>query len=283
MNQLPLEKRVQILNMLVECVSIRSITRITGCSKNTVIKLLVEAGKACEMFHHENVKGVTSRRVQCDEIWSYVYSKAKNVPVGMEGSAGDIWTWVGMDADTKLIISWYVGNRDADSAYDFMQDIASRLANRVQLTTDGLASYLEAVEDSFGASIDFAQLVKIYGTDHTFEQKTARKYSPAEYVTSKKTTVTGHPDPKYVSTSYIERQNLTIRTHIKRFARLTNAFSKKVENHCHAVALHFVYYNYVRIHSTLRVTPAMEAGLTKKLWNIKDIVTLIDEYNAKKK
>lgn len=283
MNQLPLEKRVQILNMLVECSSMRSISRITGVSINTITKLLVDAGKACEMFHHENVKGVIARRVQCDEIWSYVYSKAKNVPVGMEGNAGDVWTWVGMDADSKLIISWYIGNRDANSAYDFMQDIASRLANRVQLTTDGHGAYLSAVEEAFGASIDFAQLVKIYGVDHTYEQKTARKYSPAEYVGSKKTAVTGHPDPKYVSTSYIERQNLTIRTHIKRFARLTNAFSKKVENHCHAIALHFVYYNFVRIHKTLRVTPAMEAGLTKKLWDIKDIVELIDTYNAKKK
>jgi IS1 family transposase len=190
MNQLPFEKRCQIINMLVEGNSLRSISRIADVSINTVTKLLVDAGKACEKYHYDTVKGLTSKRVQCDEIWSFVYAKQKNVPVGMEGSVGDVWTWVGMDADTKLIISWYVGNRDADSAYDFMQDVAARLANRVQLTTDGHRAYLEAVEGAFGAAVDFAQLVKLYGKDSA---DTEKKYSPAECIGTKKIRVMGNP------------------------------------------------------------------------------------------
>lgn len=216
--------------------------------------------------------------MQCDEIWSFVYSKQKNVPEGMESKAGDVWTWIGMDADSKLVISWFVGSRDANSAYDFMQDIGSRLANRVQLTTDGHGAYLSAVEDVFGAAIDYAQLVKIYGAD---SGKAEKKYSPAECIGAKKVGVTGYPDPKHVSTSYIERQNLTLRMGSRRFTRLTNAFSKKIDNHCYAIALHYVYYNFCRIHKTLRVTPAMEAGLTKKLWDVQDIVKLIDQYPEK--
>jgi IS1 family transposase len=276
MNKLPFEKRCQIINMIVEGTSLRATSRITDTSINTVTKLLVDAGKACEMFQHETVKGVRTKRVQCDEIWSFVYSKQKNVPEGMEGSAGDVWTWVGMDADSKLVISWYVGSRDADSANDFMQDLALRLANRVQLTTDGHRPYLEAVEGAFGASIDFAQLIKLYGTEHAYDQKSEKKYSPAECIGSKKIRVTGNPNIADVSTSYIERQNLTLRMSSRRFTRLTNAFSKKVENHCYAISLHYVYYNFCRIHKTLRVTPAMEAGLTKRLWDIADIVKLID-------
>ena len=216
--------------------------------------------------------------MQCDEIWSFVYSKQKNVPEGMESKAGDVWTWIGMDADSKLVISGFVGSRDANSAYDFMHDIGARLANRVQLTTDGHGAYLSAVEDVFGVAIDYAQLVKIYGADSGNAEK---KYSPAECIGAKKVGVTGHPDPKHVSTSFIERQNLTLRMSSRRFTRLTNAFSKKIDNHCYAIALHYVYYNFCRIHKSLRVTPAMESGLTKKLWDVQDIVKLLDQYPEK--
>ena len=275
MNKLPLEKRTQIINLLVEGNSLRSTSRIADVSINTVTKLLVDTGKACEKFHNENVINVTSKRVQCDEIWSFVYAKDKNASEEMklEGKAGDAWTWVGIDADSKLVISWYVGNRDADSANYFMQDVAVRLRNRVQLTTDGLRAYLDAVENAFEYRIDFAQLIKLYGQD---SMKGEKKYSPAECIGAKKTRVMGNPDPKHISTSYIERQNLTMRMGMRRFTRLTNAFSKKIENHCYAIALHFVYYNFVRIHKSLRVTPAMEAGLTKKLMSIEDMVRLTD-------
>lgn len=275
MNQLPLEKRTQILSMLVEGNSLRATSRVTGCSKNTITKLLVDAGKACAKYHDETVKRVPSRRVQADEIWSFVYSKQKNVPEGMEGNAGDVWTWVGMDSDSKLVITWYVGNRDADSANIFMQDVANRLSTRVQLTTDGHRAYLEAVDLAFEGLIDYAQLVKLYGKEYTHNATAEKKYSPAECIGIKKTHIYGRPDDKYVSTSHVERQNLTMRMHMRRFTRLTNAFSKKLENHCHALALHYVYYNFCRIHTSLRVTPAMEAGLTKKLWDVQDIVNLI--------
>jgi IS1 family transposase len=274
MNQLPLEKRTQIVQLLVEGSSIRAITRITGCSKNTVTKLLVDIGKACEKFHDEKVQGVTAKRVQCDEIWSFVYAKKKNVPQDKRGQAGDFWTWVGIDSDSKLAISFFVGNRDFESANIFMQDLAGRIKNRVQLTTDGLKAYLEAVEDAFGGNIDFAQLHKIYAT---VSREDSRKYSPAECTGAIKKQVSGSPDPKHVSTSHVERQNLTMRMHMRRFTRLTNGFSKKVENHCHAIALHFVYYNFCKIHTTLRVTPAMEAGLTNDIMEISDIVKLTDE------
>ena len=276
MNQLPLEKRTQIVQLLVEGNSIRAITRITGCSKNTVTKLLVDIGKACEKFHDEKVQGVTAKRVQCDEIWSFVYAKKKNVPEGMHDKAGDFWTWVGIDSDTKLAISFFVGNRDFESANIFIQDLAGRINNRVQLTTDGLKAYLEAVEDAFGGNIDFAQLHKIYAT---VSREDSRKYSPAECTGAIKKQVSGNPDPKHVSTSHVERQNLTMRMHMRRFTRLTNGFSKKVENHCYAVALHFVYYNFCKIHTTLRVTPAMEAGLTNDIMEISDIVKLADISN----
>jgi IS1 family transposase len=270
MNILSIEKRIQIVALLVEGNSLRATSRIADVSINTVTKLLVDGGTACQKFHDETVKNVFSKRVQCDEIWSFVYAKAKNVPEEMKGQAGDVWTWVGMDADSKLVLSWFVGNRDADSANIFMQDVAGRLKSRVQLTTDGHHAYLDAVENSF-IGVDYAQLIKLYGQQPT---KDERRYSPAKCIGAKKSPVMGDPDPKYISTSYIERQNLTMRMHMRRFTRLTNAFSKKIENHCHAIALHFVYYNFVKIHKTLRVTPAMEAGLTKDLWNIEDIVKL---------
>ncbi len=279
MNQLSLEKRTQIIQLLVEGNSIRATCRITDCSKNTVTKLLVDVGIACQKFHDEKVLQVKSKRVQCDEIWSFVYAKAKNVPKDKEGEAGDVWTWTGIDADSKLILSWYVGNRDADSANIFMKDVATRLANRVQLTTDGLRAYLEAVDNAFDFKIDYAQLVKLYGQE---SMKGEKKYSPAECIGCRKNKVIGNPDPNHISTSYVERQNLTMRMHMRRFTRLTNAFSKKIENHCHALALYFVYYNFCKIHQTLRVTPAMEAGLTKNIMEISDIVKLVDNVNISK-
>ncbi len=272
MNILPLEKRTQIIQLLVEGNSIRATTRITGCSKNTVVKLLVDVGTACHKFHDEKVRGVTAKRVQCDEIWAFVYAKKKNVPQEKLGEAGDVWTWTGIDSDSKLIISWYVGNRDFESANIFMQDLAGRIKNRVQLTTDGLKAYLEAIEDAFGGNIDFAQLHKIYAT---VSREDARKYSPAACTGAIKKQVSGDPDPKHVSTSHVERQNLTMRMHMRRFTRLTNAFSKKIENHCHMLAIYFVYYNFCKIHQTLRVTPAYQAGITKEIMEIKDIVALI--------
>ncbi len=282
MNKLPLQKRVQILNLLTEGMSLRAISRVADVSINTVTKLLVDIGRACEDFHNETVKGVKSKRNQCDEIWSFVYSKQKNIPAGMEEYAGDVWTWVGIDADTKLAISWYAGNRDAESANVFMKDVASRLANRVQLTSDGLKAYLEAVSDSFSDEIDFAQLVKLYGNS-TEGNTTEKKYSPAKCKGIKKKIVSGNPDPKHISTSYIERQNLTMRMHMRRFTRLTNAFSKKVDNHFYAIALHFTYYNFVKVHKTLRVTPAMEAKLMKKPMTLEDIARLVPEAPPKRR
>jgi IS1 family transposase len=280
MNKLPIEKRVQIITLLVEGNSLRSCSRIADVSINTVTKLLVDVGRACQKFHEGKVVGVTSRRIQADEIWSFVYSKEKNVPSGMEDEAGDVWTWTAIDADSKLVVSWLVGDRDAETATVFMQDVAARLENRVQLTTDGLHAYFEAVTESFGSQIDFAMLHKIYGK--TGSQGSAeKKYSPAECIGCKKTAISGNPDPKHISTSYVERQNLTMRMHMRRFTRLTNAFSKKIENHCYAIALHFVYYNFVKIHKTLRVPPAMEAGLIKRLMTIEDIVRLTDTETVK--
>jgi len=274
MNRLTLEKRTQIIGLLVEGNSLRATSRLTGCSKNTVTKLLVEIGEACQKYHDEHVRNVASKRVQCDEIWSFCYSKDKNVPEKYRGEfgIGSIWTWTAIDSDSKLAISWLVGNRDAAYAHVFMQDIASRLRNRVQLTTDGLRAYIEAVDANFGAAIDYAQLLKQYGEpldkDH--------RYSPAVVTGIEKNVVTGNPNTKHISTSHVERQNLTMRMNMRRFTRLTNAFSKKVENHAHAVALHFMYYNFVRVHQTLRVTPAMQAGVTDHLWEIKDLAMLLE-------
>lgn len=268
--------------MLVEGSSLRSTARVCDVSITTVCKLLVDVGRACWEFHDQNVINVKAKKVQCDEIWSFVYSKEKNKPEGLE-SAGDCWTWTALDSDTKLIISWNVGNRDADSANTFMHDVASRLSNRVQLTTDGLHSYLEAVTDNFGSQIDFAQLVKIYGKEGDGGNATERKYSPSKFKSAKKTVICGNPDEEHISTSHIERQNLTMRMHMRRFTRLTNAFSKKLENHCYAIALHFCFYNWVKQHKTLRVTPAMAAGLTKRFMTIEDIVNLVPMEAPKKR
>jgi len=271
MNQLPLSKRIQIVNLLVEGNSLRATSRIADVSINTVMKLLIDVGVACQKYHNENVVSVSTKRIQCDEIWSFVYAKQKNLPEEMKGYGGDVWTWVGIDADTKLVVSWLVGSRDAETATVFIGDVAYRLKNRVQLTTDGLHAYLEAVENHFANDIDFSQLVKLYCGD----QDRKKRYSPAVCTGTRKTRIAGSPDASHISTSYIERQNLTMRLCMRRFTRLTNGISKKIENHCYAIALHFMYYNYCRIHKTLRVTPAMEAGLTKDLWEIENIVKLL--------
>ncbi len=275
MNKLPLHKRVQILSMLVEGMSMRSISRVVGVSINTVSKLLVDAGEACAAYHDEHVRGVKASRIQCDEIWSFCYAKQKNVTkakAAPEG-AGDVWTWTALEADSKLIVSYLVGGRDSEYANEFMQDVASRLANRVQLTTDGHKAYLEAVEGAFGCDVDYAQLVKLYGEA---PESAKGRYSPSECVGTRRQRVEGNPDAQHVSTSYVERQNLTMRMSMRRFTRLTNAFSKKLENHIHMLALYFLHYNYCRIHKSLRVSPAMAAGLTDTLHDMEWIVGLID-------
>jgi len=253
----------------------RSISRIAGVSINTVTKLLVDAGNACAAYHDKNVVGVKSQRVQCDEIWSFCYSKAKNTSdeKKLEG-AGDVWTWTGIDADTKLMISYVVGNRDADSALQFMNDLKERLATRVQLTTDGHGPYLKAVDGAFGIDVDYAMLVKLYGESVEGQVR----YSPAQCVGAKKTKIVGNPAPCCISTSFVERQNLNMRMGMRRFTRLTNAFSKKLENHFYALALYFMFYNFVRIHKTLKVTPAMVAGIETKLWEMADLVKITDDY-----
>ncbi|MBX6370211.1 MAG: DDE-type integrase/transposase/recombinase [Rhodospirillales bacterium] len=279
MNKLPAAQRAAILTLLCEGNSLRAVTRITGASINTVTKLLIDAGRACHEFHDRTVRNVAAKRVQCDEIWSFCYAKAKNVASAKAApdGAGDVWTWTAIEADTKLIVSWLVGGRDAGYAHEFMQDVAGRLANRVQLTTDGHKAYLAAVDGAFGADVDYAMLEKIYGAA---PESVRGRYSPAECIGTRTRVVEGRPNPAHVSTSYVERQNLTMRMHMRRFTRLTNAFSKKVENHAYAVALHCVFYNFVRIHKTLRVTPAMAAGLTDRLWDVKDIVALVEAAEA---
>ena len=276
MNKTPLKTRALILNMLCEGQSMRATARLGEVSFNTVAKLLIDAGKVCADLHDELVQGVTASRIQCDEIWSFTYAKQKNVATARAApkEAGDTWTWTALDADTKLIVSSMVGGRDAEYANVFMGDVASRLANRVQMTTDGHKAYLEAIEGSFGADIDYAQLIKVYGNaPETFKGR----YSPADCTGIVKRTVEGQPDEKHISTSFVERQNLTMRMQMRRFTRLTNAFSKKFENHMHMVALYTVWYNFIRIHKTLRVTPAMEAGLSETVWDMEDLVRIMDE------
>jgi IS1 family transposase len=275
MNKLPLETRIQILTLLCEGSSMRSISRITGVSINTVTKLLIDAGRTCVEFHDEAVRNVKAQRIQCDEIWSFCYAKASHV-IGAKAAperAGDVWTWTAIDADSKLIISWLVGPRVKEAARAFMYDLSIRLGSSpVQLTTDGLKAYVDAVWENFGESVDFGQLVKLYGP----APEGQRRYSPPECLGAIKKSVFGNPDPNYISTSFCERQNLTMRMQMRRFTRLTNGFSKKFENHCHALAIYFVWYNWMRIHKTLRVTPAMAAGLTNKLMDWSHIVHMID-------
>lgn len=255
----------------------RSISRVADVSINTVSKLLVDAGKACAAFHDEAVRGVKARRIQCDEIWSFTYAKAKNVPTATAApeEAGDTWTWTALDSESKLIVSYLVGGRDAEYANAFMQDVAGRLDGRVQLTTDGHKAYLEAVEGAFGDDVDYGQLVKLYG-EPTGERGHERKYSPSVCTGARKMPVTGRPDAAHISTSHVERQNLTMRMHMRRFTRLTNGFSKKFENHMHMVALYAVWYNFVRQHKTLRTSPAIAAGVSARLWEMEDVVALID-------
>ena len=253
----------------------RSISRVVGVSLNTVDKLLVDAGKACLAFHDETVRGLDCQRIQCDEIWSFCYSEARNVPEHKQGEAGDVWTWTSLCADSKLICNWVVGRRDSEFAMALMDDLRARLNTRVQLTTDGHKAYLEAVEGAFGGDIDYAMLVKLYG--EPAEKSPERRYSPAVCTGAKKTEIEGKPDPKHVSTSYAERMNLQIRTGMKRFARLSICFSKKFENHCHALALYFIYYNFVKQHKSPKgLSPAMAAGVADRLWEIEDIVALVD-------
>ena len=269
------QARAQILTMLVEGSSMRSITRVTGASIVTVSRLLVNAGLACAAYHDEAVRNVRASRVQCDEIWNFCYAKKKNVPFAKAPppGAGDVWTWTAIEADTKLLVSWRLGDRSAATAIEFMDDLRARLANRVQLTTDGHRAYLDAVEGAFGEDVDFAQLIKLYGD---MPEPEKRRYSPATCIGTRRRRVTGNPHPADVSTSYVERHNLTMRMAMRRFTRLTNAFSKKLENQLHALSLYFVHYNFVRIHKTLRVTPAMEAGLSDTLRDMEWVVGLID-------
>jgi len=274
MNRLPVEKRAQIIGLLVEGMSMRAVTRLTGVSINTVTKLLEDVGLACGLYQAQVMVNVPCKRVQADEIWAFCYCKKKNVAPEHEGvlGYGDVYTWTAICADTKLMMSYMVGQRDADYATAFMRDLASRLANRVQLTTDGHHAYFDAVDDAFGGDIDYGQLIKLYGGGSQAEA--ARRYSPAEFIRAEQRVITGKPEKAHISTSYVERQNLTMRMGMRRFTRLTNGFSKKVENLEHAVSLHFMHYNFARIHTTLRVTPAMAAGLTDRVWSLEEIAAL---------
>jgi len=284
MNSLDNAKREQVIASLVEGNSIRATVRMTGVAKNTIVKLLEDIGVACAEYQDKAFRNLRCKRIQCDEIWSFVGSKQKNVPADKADvfGFGDVWTWVAIDADTKLVPCWMVGPRNAEAANEFISDLAERLATRVQLTTDGFKPYLEAVEGAFGCDVDYAQLIKLYG-ENTGNRKDQTRYSPATCIGCKTEVVSGEPRKGHISTSYVERQNLTMRMSMRRFTRLTNGFSKKVENHAHAIALHYMYYNFVRIHKSLRCTPAMAAGVTNRLWDIEDIVNLLPEPQAKKR
>ncbi len=277
MNRLSVSKRAQVIGALVEGNSINATCRIFGVGKHTVLRLLEDAGTACANFHDRYVRNLRVRRLQCDEIWSFIGAKQKNAsPEKKDEGWGDVWTWTAIDADSKLCVSYLVGGRDGGWAYDFMQDCASRIHGRVQLTTDGHKPYLEAVEGAFGMDVDFATLQKIYGAPTDADQ---RRYSPAKCIGTDMKVVSGDPNPKYVSTSYVERQNLSMRMGMRRFTRLTNGFSKKFENHVHQIAVYFFHYNFCRVHKTLRVTPAMEAGLTDHVWTLEELCNLIPESN----
>ena len=274
MNRLDKERRTQVIRCLVEGNSIRSTVRMTGVAKNSVVKLLAAVGAACANYQGSVFRNLPCKRIQCDEIWSLCYAKANNVPADKQGQFGygDVWTWTALCADTKLVPSWIIGGRDSGTAHALIEDLAGRLANRIQLTTDGHRLYLEAVEAAFGSEIDYAMLVKMYGED----PKADTKYSPSECIGCRFGPISGNPKPEHISTSFVERQNLTMRMSMRRFTRLTNGFSKKVENHAAALALYFMYYNFCRVHQTLRVTPAMEAGVADHVWQIEEIVGLLD-------
>jgi IS1 family transposase len=273
MNQLSTTRRAQVIAALVEGNSINATCRMLGVGKHTVLRLLEDAGRACAAFHDDYVRGVRSKRIQCDEIWSFVGAKMKNVTIEqVESGWGDVWTWTAIDADSKLIVSYLVGQRGPAWAKVFMEDVASRVTSRIQITTDGLKMYGDAVEGAFGCDVDYAMLIKLYGSD-SFDTK----YSPGECIGTRTAVLMGIPDPKHISTSFVERQNLTMRMSMRRFTRLTNGFSKKLANHAYQVALYFMHYNFCRIHKTLRVTPAMEAGLTNHVWTIEELCGLIPE------
>jgi IS1 family transposase len=280
MNRLSTSERTRLIAALVEGNSLRATARMCDVAFNTVLNLLPQIGTACADYHDHCVRNIRARRIQCDEIWQFVGAKKKNAtPEQKAAGWGDVWTWVALDADSKLCITYYVGDRGKFSAYQFMQDCAARVIGKPQITTDSHAAYLKAVEDAFGGDANYAMLHKIYGASNEPEVR----YSPATVIGSDMKTISGIPDPKHVSTSYVERQNLTMRMSIRRFTRLTNGFSKKVENHGHAVALHFMYYNFVRVHKTLRVTPAMEAGLSDHVWSMEELASLIPEPVAAKR
>jgi len=276
MNRLSTERRAQILGMLTEGMSLRATTRLAGVSVNTVSKLLVDIGDACSDYQDRTMRGLSCKRLECDEIWSFIGAKAKHVQPEHPVDWGDVWTWVAIDADTKLVPAWYIGARTATDAMEFMTDVARRLDTRAQLTTDGHSSYLVAVDRAFGGDIDYAMLVKIYGQD----PQPDKRYSPAVCLGTERTVISGDPDPALISTSYIERQNLTMRMAMRRFTRLTNAFSKKIENHAAAVALHFMHYNFARPHKSLKNpyprTPAMAAGVADHVWTLREIASLLD-------
>lgn len=276
MNKLTTDERVKVVAALVEGCSLRSIVRMTGVHRTTIQKLLVEIGAACSEYQDKAFRNLPCKRIQCDEIWSFVGAKEKNSKGHKDKGWGDIWTWTALCPDTKIVPCWFVGTRDASAAYHFMHDLKERLANRIQLTTDGHKAYLKATEDAFGSEIDYAQLVKIYGTQlGPGSQNAEVRYSPAQCMGAKKAVITGQPNYQHVSTSHTERQNLTMRMSMRRFTRLTNAFSKKVENHEAAIALHFMHYNFARIHTTLRATPAMAAGVSDHVWSLEEIVGLL--------
>lgn len=272
MNRLNTEKRVQILKCLVEGNSLRATARMCDVAFNTVLKFIPEIGEACADYQDKVFRNLKCKRIQCDEIWTYCYAKEKNVPADKKGTFGygDVWTWVALDADTKLVPTFMVGDRSAKTAKIFMDDLAERLASRVQLTTDGHKAYLNAVENAFGGDIDYAMLVKLYESSQV-----ETRYSPAKYKGADKQVISGKPEAKNISTSYVERQNLTMRMCMRRFTRLTNGFSKKIENHVYHLSLHYMYYNFCRIHKTLRVTPAMETGITDHVWNLEEVVNLL--------
>lgn len=274
MNVLTVDERKQIVAALVEGNSMRAVSRMTGISRNTINKLLVDLGNACSAYQDKTFRNLKCKNIQCDEIWSFIGCKQKNVTdENKDNGWGDVWTWVALDADTKLVPTWFVGTRDAGAAYHFIHDLKDRLANRVQLTTDGHKAYLTAVEDAFGTEVDYAMLQKIYGVE---KPQGEVRYSPAQCMGARRAVISGKPDHRHVSTSMVERQNLTMRMSMRRFTRLTNGFSKKVENHEHMLAVHYMYYNFGRIHQSLRVTPAMEAGIADHVWSLEEIISLLD-------
>jgi IS1 family transposase len=273
-NVLSAAERIAVVSALVEGMSLRSVSRLTGVARNTVAKLLVDLGRACGDFQGDRLRGLTCKRVQTDELWSFIGSKQRNVPQDKRGEYGDAWTWVALDSDTKLCVTFLVGPRNAGACHEFMQDLAERVVGTFQLTTDGLNLYPSAVEFALGGRVSYAQLVKQYANQP--EREGERRYSPAVCLGAERVIVSGTPDPKHVSTSHVERQNLTLRMSSRRYTRLTNAFSKKLENHWAAISLHFAYYNWCRIHGSLRITPAMAAGLARAPWSVADLVRLLD-------